>query len=67
MSVRRAINGYLHMLRDGASQKFLDRLEMILEPPLPVRAQRIKEEWDDDEAFASFASAGAGFAANSAN
>ena len=62
--MRRAVNGYLHMLRDGASQKFLDRLEMILEPPLAVRSERLKEEWDDDEAFAAFASAGTGFAAS---
>lgn len=59
MSVRRAVNGYLFMLRDGASQKFLDRLEAILEPPLQVRAERLREEWDDDEAFATFAQAGA--------
>lgn len=60
--MRRAVNGYLHMMRDGASQKFLDRLEMILEPPLATRAERMREEWDDDEAFAAFASAGDGFA-----
>lgn len=50
------------MLRDGASQKFLDRLEMILEPPLEARAIRMREEWDDDEAFSGFAQAGSGFA-----
>jgi len=46
------------MLRDGASQKYLDRLEMILEPPLAARAARMREEWDDDEAFAGFSAAG---------
>lgn len=56
------MNGYLFMLRDGASQKFLDRLEMVLEPPLPVRAERMREEWDDDEAFAAFQQAAGGFA-----
>jgi hypothetical protein len=50
------------MLRDGASQKFLDRLEMVLEPPLAARAARLRDEWDDDEAFAGFAQAGTGFA-----
>lgn len=50
------------MLRDGASQKFLDRLDMILEPPLATRAERLRDEWDDDEAFATFAQAGTGFA-----
>jgi len=62
--VRRAVNGYLHMLRDGAPQKFLDRLDMILEPPLAARAERLREEWDDDEAFAAFAQAGTGFVAS---
>jgi hypothetical protein len=52
------------MLRDGASQKFLDRLDMILEPPLATRAERMREEWDDDEAFAAFAQAGTGFVAS---
>jgi hypothetical protein len=52
------------MLRDGAPQKYLDRLEMILEPPVQTRAERMREEWDDDEAFAGFTQAGAGFAAN---
>ena len=56
------MNGYLFMLRDGASQKFLDRLDMILEPPLATRAERLRDEWDDDEAFAAFAEAGTGFA-----
>lgn len=42
------------MLRDGASQKVLDRIEMILEPPLQTRADRLREEWDDAEAFAGF-------------
>jgi len=46
------------MLRDGASEKYLDRLEMILEPPLAARAERMREEWDDDEAFAAFSDAG---------
>jgi hypothetical protein len=50
------------MLKDGASQKFLDRLEMVLEPPLEYRAAQMREEWDDDEAFAGYASAGSGFA-----
>lgn len=58
------MNGYLFMLRDGASQQFLDRLEMILEPPLATRAERLKEEWDDDEAFAAFEQAGTGFVAS---
>lgn len=49
------------MLRDGASQKFLDRLEAALEPPLAVRAARMREEWDDEEAFATFQRAGRGF------
>ena len=49
------------MLREGAPQKFLDRLEMILEPPLAVRAERMREEWDEDEAFAAFAQVGEGF------
>ena len=49
------------MLRDGASQKFLDRLEMVLEPPLAIRAERMREEWDDEEAFAAFQRAGSGF------
>ena len=62
--MRRAVNGYLFMLRDGASQKFLDHLEMILEPPLATRAERLREEWDDGEAFAAFAQAGSGFAAS---
>jgi hypothetical protein len=52
------------MLKDGASQKFLDHLEMVLEPPLAVRSVRLREEWDDDEAFASFERAGEGFAAS---
>lgn len=52
------------MIRDGASQKYLDRLEMILEPPLQARAERMRQEWDDDEAFAGFAAASTGFAAN---
>jgi hypothetical protein len=52
------------MLRDGAPQKFLDRLEMILEPPLAARASRLREEWDDDEAFSAFAQAGTGFVAS---
>jgi hypothetical protein len=64
LTVRRAVNGYLHMLRDGAPQKFLDRLEMILEPPLAARAERLREEWDDDEAFSAFAQAGTGFVAS---
>lgn len=51
------------MLRDGASQKFVDRLEMVLEPPLQARAERMREEWDDDEAFAGFAQAASGFVA----
>lgn len=51
------------MLRDGASQKYLDRLEMILEPPLATRAERMREEWDDDAAFAGFAQE-TGFVAN---
>lgn len=42
------------MLRENASQQMLDRIEMMLEPPLPVRAERLREEWDDGEAFASF-------------
>lgn len=50
------------MLRDGASQKFLDRLDNILEPPLQTRAERLREEWDDDEAFAAFEQTGSGFA-----
>ena len=58
------MNGYLHMLRDGASQQFLDRLEMILEPPLATRADRLREEWDDDEAFAAFEQSGTGFVAS---
>lgn len=62
--MRRAVNGYLFMLRDGASQKFLDRLEMVLEPPLAARAARLRDEWDDDEAFSAFAQAGTGFAAS---
>lgn len=49
------------MLRDGAPQKFLDRLEMILEPPLATRAERMREEWEDDEAFAMFEQAAGGF------
>lgn len=57
------MNGYLFMLRDGASQKYLDRLEMILEPPLATRAERMREEWDDDAAFAGFAQE-TGFVAN---
>lgn len=60
--MRRAINGYLFMLRDGAPQKFLDRLEMVLEPPLELRAERMREEWDDDEAFAGFVAETDGFA-----
>lgn len=52
------------MLKDGASQKFLDRLEMILEPPLATRAERLREEWDDEEAFSAFAQAGTGFVAS---
>lgn len=52
----------MHMLTDGAPQKFLDRLEMILEPPLATRADRLREEWDDGEAFSAFAEAGTGFA-----
>lgn len=58
------MNGYLFMLRDGASQKYLDRLEMILEPPLATRAERMREEWDDDEAFSSFAELAEGFTAS---
>ena len=52
------------MITEGASQRFLDRLEMVLTPPLQTRADRLREEWDDDEAFASFAAAdgGDGFA-----
>lgn len=50
------------MLRDGAPQKVLDRIEAALEPPLQMRAQILKETWDDDEAFAAFASSGQGFA-----
>lgn len=65
MTVRRAVNGYLYMLKEGASQKFLDRLEMVLEPPLNVRAERMREEWDDDEAFSMFVQAGEGFEATS--
>lgn len=49
------MNAYLFMLKDGASQKFLDHLEMALEPPIAVRAARLREEWDDDEAFSAFA------------
>ncbi len=60
--MRRAVNGYMFMLTDGASQKFLDRLEMVLEPPLAIRSVRLREEWDDDEAFASFEAAAGGFA-----
>lgn len=62
--MRRAVNGFLFMLRDGASQKFLDRLDMILEPPLEVRSQRMREEWDDEEAFAGFAAEASGFNTN---
>lgn len=58
------MNGYLFMLRDGASQQFLDRLEMVLEPPLEIRSARMREEWDDDEAFAAFQAAGSGFEKN---
>ena len=58
------MNGYLFMLRDGASQKFLDRLDSILEPPLQTRAERLREEWDDGEAFAAFQQAGTGFEAS---
>lgn len=58
------MNGYLFMLRDGASQKFLDYLEMQLEPPLEVRAAKMREEWDDDEAFAGFRAVGDGFQGN---
>jgi hypothetical protein len=60
--VRRAVNGYLFMIRDGAPKKLLDRIDMILEPPLQIRAQRMREEWSDEDAFAGFADAGAGFA-----
>lgn len=63
--MRRAVNGYLFMLREGAPQKFLDRIDMVLEPPLEYRAQRMKEEWDDDEAFAGFQTNSTGFAKNS--
>ena len=52
------------MLRDGASEKFLDRLEMILEPPIAARASRMREEWDDGEAFAAFEGSGGGFEKN---
>ena len=52
------------MLRDGASQKFLDRLEDILEPPLETRAERMREEWDDGEAFAGFEQESDGFLAS---
>lgn len=62
--MRRVVNGYLHMLRDGASQKFLDRLEDILEPPLETRAERMREEWDDGEAFAGFEQESDGFLAS---
>lgn len=46
------------MLRDGASEQFLDRLEAALEPPLQARADRLRAEWDDDEAFAGFGTEG---------
>lgn len=52
------------MLRDGASEKFLDRLDMMLEPPLEIRATRMREEWDDDEAFAGFEALSEGFGNN---
>ena len=52
------------MLRDGASEKFLDRLDDLLEPPLKTRAERMREEWDDDEAFAGFQQNAGGFATN---
>ncbi|WP_395160408.1 hypothetical protein [Ilumatobacter sp.] len=55
------MNGYLFMLRDGATEKFLDILEMRLEPPLEVRAARMREDWDDDEAFSGFSEASEGF------
>lgn len=64
MSVRRAVNAFLFMLKDGADQKFIDRIDNILEPPLQLRASRLKEEWDDAEAFAAFASSGEGFEAS---
>jgi len=61
LTVRRTVNGYLFMIRDGAPSKFLDRLEAVLEPPLATRAARLKEEWDDDEAFAMFQAQADGF------
>ena len=49
------------MLRDGAPQQFLDRLDSILEPPIMTRAERLRDEWDDDEAFDLFENITDGF------
>lgn len=50
MSARRAINGYLFMIREWADADTRDQIDEALLPP----AKYLAMTWDDDEAWSVF-------------